>query len=83
MQLEAGGITVKSARDVVIALKYPLVDPACTAARIAARLRSRVGYRRRERHGGTPRILRQFSLRQNTNCQGMERRWMWDQCSGA
>ncbi|MEU8712430.1 fic family toxin-antitoxin system, toxin component [Streptomyces sp. NPDC048663] len=40
MYLEAAGITVKPAREDAVALKDLLLDPACTAAKIAALLRS-------------------------------------------
>ncbi|WP_327686404.1 fic family toxin-antitoxin system, toxin component [Streptomyces sp. NBC_00467] len=40
MYLEAVGITVKPTRDDAIALKDLLLDPACTAKRIAALLQS-------------------------------------------
>ncbi|MCQ9132008.1 fic family toxin-antitoxin system, toxin component [Streptomyces hilarionis] len=40
MYLEAAGIPVKPAREDAIALKDLLLDPACTAAKIAALLRA-------------------------------------------
>jgi hypothetical protein len=40
MYLEAVGITVKPAREDAIALKDLLLDPACTAGKIAALLRT-------------------------------------------
>ncbi|MFE3263619.1 fic family toxin-antitoxin system, toxin component [Streptomyces sp. NPDC059215] len=40
MYLEAVGITVKAGRDDAIALKDLLLDPACTAGKIAALLRT-------------------------------------------
>ncbi|MER6442700.1 fic family toxin-antitoxin system, toxin component [Streptomyces sp. NPDC001185] len=40
MYLEAAGITVKASRDDAIALKDLLLDPACSAGRIAALLRA-------------------------------------------
>ncbi|MFD9466537.1 fic family toxin-antitoxin system, toxin component, partial [Streptomyces sp. NPDC060027] len=40
MYLEASGIPVKPTRDDAVALRDLLRDPACTAARIAALLRS-------------------------------------------
>ncbi|MFF7206151.1 fic family toxin-antitoxin system, toxin component [Streptomyces sp. NPDC008141] len=40
MYLEATGITVKPTRDDAIALKNLLLDPACTAKRIAALLQT-------------------------------------------
>lgn len=40
MYLEATGITMKPAREDAVALKDLLVDPACTAGRIAALLRT-------------------------------------------
>ncbi|CAL9667506.1 hypothetical protein SUDANB176_07299 [Streptomyces sp. enrichment culture] len=40
MHLEAAGITVKPAREDALALKDLLLDPACTAGKIAALLRS-------------------------------------------
>ncbi|MEV8047711.1 fic family toxin-antitoxin system, toxin component [Streptomyces griseoluteus] len=40
MYLEAAGIPVKPAREDAIALKDLLLDPACTAAKIAALLRT-------------------------------------------
>ncbi|MEU8837293.1 hypothetical protein AB0C64_43710, partial [Streptomyces sp900116325] len=40
MYLEAAGIAVKPTRDDAIALKDLLLDSACTAARIAALLRT-------------------------------------------
>ncbi|MEU6532169.1 fic family toxin-antitoxin system, toxin component [Streptomyces sp. NPDC046928] len=39
MYLEAAGITVKPAREHAVALKDLLLDPTCTAGRIAALLR--------------------------------------------
>ncbi|OSP27442.1 hypothetical protein B7767_41350 [Streptomyces sp. 13-12-16] len=41
MYLEAAGITVEPAREDALALKDLLLDPACTAGRIAALLRGR------------------------------------------
>lgn len=40
MYLEATGVTVKPAREDAIALKDLLLDPTCTAAKIAALLRT-------------------------------------------
>lgn len=40
MYLEAAGITVKPAHENAVALKDLLLDPACTAAKIAALLRT-------------------------------------------
>jgi hypothetical protein len=40
MYLEAAGITVKPAHEDAVALKDLLLDPACTAAKIAALLRT-------------------------------------------
>ncbi|CBG75680.1 MULTISPECIES: hypothetical protein [Streptomyces] len=40
MYLEAAGISVKPAREDAVALKDLLLDPACTAGRIAALLRT-------------------------------------------
>ncbi|MBT2467739.1 fic family toxin-antitoxin system, toxin component [Streptomyces sp. ISL-66] len=40
MYLEAAGIAVKPTRDDAIALKDLLLDPACTAAKVSAVLRS-------------------------------------------
>ncbi len=40
MYLEATGITVKPAREDALALKDLLLDPACTAGKIAALLHS-------------------------------------------
>lgn len=39
MYLEAAGITVKPAREDALALKGLLLDPACTAGKIATLLR--------------------------------------------
>ena len=41
MYLEAAGITVEPAREDALALKDLLLDPACTAGKIAALLRGR------------------------------------------
>ncbi|MFC8371768.1 hypothetical protein [Streptomyces sp. NPDC057238] len=40
MYLEAAGITVEPAREDALALKDLLLDPACTAGKVATLLRS-------------------------------------------